>query len=146
MSPGKYNFTFLFFYAVLSVLLFSCQKQKRTYFESIALNDIKLSASPKPGSWRYNHDENFQTFEDFKKSKKIKPTRGKNTIYLQPIGKFDDLQKKEIALTKEYLKYISSWKQRYFLFYLTAFSLKRLKEFQKKGRNKFWQAMYWTVF
>lgn len=104
MSQGKYNFTFLFFYAVLSVLLFSCQKQKRTYFESIALNDIKLSASPKPGSWRYNHDEHFQTFEDFKKSKKIKPTPEKNTIYLQPIGRFDDLQKKEIALTKEYLK------------------------------------------
>lgn len=84
MSQGKYNFTFLFFYAVLSVLLFSCQKQKRTYFESIALNDIKLSASPKPGSWRYNHDEHFQTFEDFKKSKKIKPTPEKIRFIFNP--------------------------------------------------------------
>lgn len=104
MNQGKYNVTSLFFYAALFILLFSCQKQKKSYFESIALNDIKLSASPRPGSWRYNHDEHFQTFEDFQKLKKIKPEPGKNTIYLQPIGKFDELQEKEIALTKEYLK------------------------------------------
>lgn len=104
MNRGKYNVTSLFFYAALFILLFSCQKQKKSYFESIALNDIKLSASPRPGSWLYNHDEHFQTFEDFQKLKKIKPEPGKNTIYLQPIGKFDELQEKEIALTKEYLK------------------------------------------
>lgn len=104
MNQGKYNFTFLFFYVTIITLLFSCQKQKKSYYESIALNDIKLSSSPKPGSWRYNHDEHFQTFEDFQKLKKIKPVPGKNTIYLQPIGKFDELQKKEITLTQQYLK------------------------------------------
>jgi archaemetzincin len=104
MNQGKYNVTSLFFYAALFIFLFSCQKQKKSYFESTALNDIKLPASPKPGSWRYNHDEHFQTFEDFQKLKKIKPEPGKNTIYLQPIGTFDELQKREIALTKEYLK------------------------------------------
>ncbi|MDQ1858356.1 archaemetzincin [Chryseobacterium sp. WLY505] len=103
MNRGKYNFTFLFF-SVAVLLLFSCQKQKKNYYESIASNDIKLSSSPKPGSWRYNHDEHFQTFEDFQKLKRIKPGPGKNTIYLQPIGAFDELQKKEITLTKEYLK------------------------------------------
>ncbi|MDR6371699.1 archaemetzincin [Chryseobacterium bernardetii] len=103
MSRGKYNFTSVLFYVSLLILLFSCQKQKKTYYESIALNDIKLS-SPKPGSWRSNHDEHFQTYEDFQKSKKIKPESGQNTIYLQPIGKFDELQKREIALTSEYLK------------------------------------------
>ncbi|WPO90385.1 Zn-dependent protease [Chryseobacterium sp. HR92] len=104
MNQGKYNFISLFFYVTILILLFSCQKQKKSYFESVALNDIKLSASPRPGSWRYNHDEHFQTFEDFQKLKKIKPEPGKNTIYLQPIGKFNELQKKEIALTTEYLK------------------------------------------
>lgn len=104
MNQGKYNFTFLFFYATMFILLFSCQKQKQTYFESIARNDIKLSSLPKPGSWRYNHNEHFQTFEDFQKLKKIKPEPGKNIIYLQPIGIFDELQKKEMHLTKEYLK------------------------------------------
>lgn len=104
MNPGKYNFISLFFYAAILILLFSCRKQKRSYYESIALNDIKLSSPPKPGSWRYNHDEHFQTFEDFQKLKKITPKPGKNIIYLQPIGTFDELQKKEIQLTKEYLK------------------------------------------
>lgn len=103
MSRGKYNFGPLFFCFTIFIFLFSCQKKEKTYFETIALNDIKLS-SPKPGSWRYNHDEHFQTFEDFQKTKKITPAPGKNTIYLQPIGQFDELQKKEIALTKEYLK------------------------------------------
>ncbi|MDN3694842.1 archaemetzincin [Chryseobacterium tructae] len=74
------------------------------YFEAIAFNDVKLSTTPQPGSWRYNHDEKFQKFEDFQKSKKIKPEPEKNTIYLQPIGDFDELQKKEIELTREYLK------------------------------------------
>ncbi|GEJ45707.1 hypothetical protein CRS_23150 [Chryseobacterium sp. ON_d1] len=104
MSLGKYNFIFLFFYAVVFILLFSCEKQKNSYIESIARNDMKLSSSPKPGSWRYNHDECFQTFEDFQKLRKIKPGPGKNIIYIQPIGTFDELQKKEIVLTKEYLK------------------------------------------
>ncbi|WP_126653536.1 archaemetzincin [Chryseobacterium aureum] len=104
MNREKYNFTSLFFYATILTLLFSCQKEKQTYIESIAGNDIKLSSLPKPGSWRYHHDEHFQTFEDFQKLRKIKPESGKNTIYIQPIGTFDDLQKKEIALVKTYLK------------------------------------------
>ncbi|CAM2944416.1 Zn-dependent protease [Chryseobacterium flavum] len=104
MNPGKYNFTSLLFYVSILILLFSCQKQKKTYYESIALNDIKLSSSPKPGSWQYNHEEHFQTFADFQKLKKIKPVPGKGTIYLQPIGQFDKLQKKEIILIQHYLK------------------------------------------
>ncbi|MCS4305189.1 archaemetzincin [Chryseobacterium sp. BIGb0232] len=104
MSQGKYNFTSKVFYAIIFIFFFSCQKKKISYFETIAFNDVKLSATPKPGSWRYNHDEQFQQFEDFQKSKKIKPEPGKNTIYLQPIGDFNELQKKEIELTKEYLK------------------------------------------
>jgi len=138
MSPGKYNFTFLFFYAVLSVLLFSCQKQKRTYFESIAMNDIKLSASPKPGSWRYNHNEYFQTFEDFKKSKKIKPTPGKNTIYLQPIGTFDDLQKKEIALTKEYLKIYFQLETKILPVLPNSIFPEKVKRISKEGQEQIW--------
>lgn len=103
MSLGKYNFHTLFFYSTLFFFLFSCQKKEKTYFETIALNDVKLT-SPKYGSWRYNNDEKFQKFEDFQKEKKINPEPGKNTIYLQPIGQFDALQTKEIQLTREYLK------------------------------------------
>ncbi|SDJ81618.1 archaemetzincin [Chryseobacterium jejuense] len=104
MSQGKYNFIPIFLCTIVFILFFSCQKKEKTYFETIAINDVKLSATPKPGTWRYNHDEKFQQFEDFQKSKKIKPEPGKNTIYLQPIGDFDKLQQKEIELTKDYLK------------------------------------------
>ena len=103
MNQGKYSFIPTIFYAILFILFFSCQKKEKTYFETIAANDITLS-TPKPGSWRYNHDEKFQQFSDFQKSRKIKPEPGKNIIYLQPIGEFDVLQKKEIELTKEYLR------------------------------------------
>jgi len=99
MNQAKYNRVL---YAVLLIFLFSCQKKEKSYLETIAINDIKLS-DPQPGSWRYNHDEKFQQFEDFQKSKKIKPEPGKNIIYLQPVGTFNALQQKEIQLTKEYL-------------------------------------------
>ncbi|MGN7759687.1 Zn-dependent protease [Chryseobacterium sp. 22532] len=84
------------------LLLFSCAKKDRTYIETIVVNDVKLPKA-RPGDWRYSRDEKFQTFEDFQKLEKIKPEPQKNTIYLQPIGEFNELQKKEIDLTKEYL-------------------------------------------
>lgn len=101
MSPGKYNIILSLF--VTALFLFSCQKKEKTYVETIALNDVQLPKA-KPGDWRYSRDEKFQTFEDFQKLKKIKPEPGKNTIYLQPIGEFNELQQKEIQLTQEYLK------------------------------------------
>lgn len=100
MSQGKSNF--IFFYLLTFLLFFSCHKKEKTYIETIALNDVQLPKA-KPGDWRYSRDEKFQTFDDFQKLKKIKPAPGKNTIYLQPIGEFNELQKKEIELTREYL-------------------------------------------
>ncbi|SHG63007.1 archaemetzincin [Chryseobacterium sp. OV279] len=100
MNQGKYNF--IFFYLITLLLFFSCHKKEKTYIETIAVNDVQLPKA-KPGDWRYSRDEKFQTFDDFQKLKKIKPEPGKNTIYLQPIGEFNELQKKEIELTREYL-------------------------------------------
>ncbi|KPH11122.1 archaemetzincin [Chryseobacterium sp. ERMR1:04] len=103
MSPGKFSFIFNIFFLSTFIFLLSCTKKEKNYFEAISLNDVKLS-KPIPGEWRYDRDEKFQTFEDFQKMEKIKPEAGKNSIYLQPIGTFNDLQKKEIQLTQEYLK------------------------------------------
>ncbi|WP_415325539.1 archaemetzincin [Chryseobacterium sp. MMS23-Vi53] len=103
MIREKFNFSLKLLFLSALLFLFSCEKKEKTYFETIALNDIKLS-DPQPGTWRYNRTEKFQTFENFQKSKKIIPEAGKNTIYLQPIGGFNDLQKKQIELTQEYLK------------------------------------------
>lgn len=95
------KFKFLSFFIL--IFIFSCQNKENTYFQSIAVNDVKLSR-PHSSEWRYNHKEKFQTFDDFQKLKKIKPEAEKNIIYLQPIGEFNDLQEKQIKLTKEYLK------------------------------------------
>ncbi|KMQ60393.1 Zn-dependent protease [Chryseobacterium sp. BLS98] len=100
MNLGKYNSIFLCLFPIL--LFFSCNKKERTYIETIALNDVKLPKA-KSGDWRYSRNEKFQTFDDFQKLTKMKPGPGKNTIYLQPIGEFNELQKKEIELTREYL-------------------------------------------
>ncbi|KPE49705.1 archaemetzincin [Chryseobacterium indologenes] len=99
MSQARYRLTL---YAILLIFLFSCQKKDKSYPETIAINDVKLT-DPRPGSWRYNHDEKFQKLEDFQNSKKIIPEPGKNIIYLQPIGSFNQLQQKELQLTREYL-------------------------------------------
>jgi archaemetzincin len=94
---------FKFLYFSILIFILSCQNKENTYFQSIAVNDVKLSR-PHSSEWRYNHKEKFQTFDGFQKLKKIKPEAEKNIIYLQPIGGFNDLQEKQIKLTKEYLK------------------------------------------
>lgn len=85
------------------VILFSCNSNKDDYFETISENDVKLFP-PKPGDWLYSYKEKGQTFEQFKKSKHIIPTKENNIIYLQPIGQFDSLQVKQIELVREYLQ------------------------------------------
>ncbi|MFC5874298.1 archaemetzincin [Chryseobacterium arachidis] len=103
MIRGRFNFISKIFYFLAFIFLFSCQKKEKNYFEAIASNDVKLS-DPEPHEWRYNRNEKFQTFEGFQKSKKIHPEIGKNTIYLQPIGEFNILQKKQVELAGNYFK------------------------------------------
>lgn len=103
MNLVKFKFILKIYYLPLLLFLFSCQKKEKNYYETIALNDVKLPKA-QSGDWRYSRDESFQTFSDFQKKKKIIPEINRNTIYLQPIGSFSDLEKEEIGLTKEYLK------------------------------------------
>jgi len=84
------------------VVLFSCNSKKNDYFDTISENDVKLFP-PKPGDWLYSYKEKGQTFEQFKSSKHIIPTKENNIIYLQPMGQFDSLQVKQIELVREYL-------------------------------------------
>ena len=85
-------------------LVLSCNKsQEDTYFTAIQTNDIKMPA-PVLGDWLSSHKEKGQTFEQYEDSKHIVPTQDSNIIYIRPIGNFNDLQKKEIELMKEYLE------------------------------------------
>ncbi|WP_286964735.1 Zn-dependent protease [Flavobacterium sp. UBA4854] len=73
------------------------------YFVAIKTNDVKLS-KPVFGDWLYSRNEKGQTFEQFIRTKHVIPTKEENIIYLQPIGKFNSLQKKQIELVRQYLQ------------------------------------------
>lgn len=103
------------------VILCSCQSDKKEkesslpqqtlqqilppepYFVDIKVNDVKL-AEPVFGDWLYSRKEKGQTFEQFIKTKHVVPTKEENIIYLQPIGKFNSLQVKQIELVRQYLQ------------------------------------------
>lgn len=92
----------------LILLLFltfcSCNQNKgNQYFDDIADNDVKLS-KPVEGEWLYTHKEKGQSFEQFINSRHVVPTNNSNIIYIRPIGNFNDLQKKQIELVREYLE------------------------------------------
>lgn len=89
---------------ILAWLMLSCTSDKKSnYLDLIAKNDVKMD-QPNPGEWRYEHRESGQSFERFKTSKPIVPSDGKKAIYLQPIGQFTELQRRQIVLVKEYLE------------------------------------------
>jgi len=87
-------------------LMFSCAcncDQNCSYFAAVAKNDIPLS-KPKPGDWLYAHVETGQSIEDFKKSNPLKPNQSAHTIYLVPIGNFNDLQLRQIEITRQFIE------------------------------------------
>ncbi len=84
------------------LILCSCNSTKKDYFDIIAENDVKLFP-PKPGDWLYSYKEKGQSFEQFKNSKHIIPTKENNIIYLKPIGEFTSLQVKQTELVRQYL-------------------------------------------
>jgi archaemetzincin len=110
------KFLFLVF-----VILCSCQSDKKEktnlktqsipqkilppqpYFVDIKVNDIKLG-KPAYGDWLFSHNENGQSFEQFVRTKHVVPTKEENIIYLQPIGKFNSMQIKQIELVRQYLE------------------------------------------
>ncbi|WP_433765899.1 Zn-dependent protease [Flavobacterium ginsenosidimutans] len=73
------------------------------YFIDIKVNDVKLG-KPAYGDWLFSHKENGQSFEQFVRIRHVVPTKEENIIYLQPIGKFNSLQIKQIELVRQYLQ------------------------------------------
>ncbi len=87
----------------LIFVLFSCKPNiESDYFVAIAENDVIL-LEPKDGEWRKEHPEKGQNFDQYKKSKYLKPNENSNVIYLKPIGNLNPLQKKQVELTREFL-------------------------------------------
>ncbi|KAF2331551.1 Zn-dependent protease [Flavobacterium nitrogenifigens] len=103
------------------IILLSCQSDKKEktnlkiqsvpqqilppqpYFVDIKVNDVKLG-KPAYGDWLFSHKEKGQSFEQFVRTKHVVPTKEENIIYLQPIGKFNLMQIKQIELVRQYLQ------------------------------------------
>ena len=92
---------FTFFIAIISVLIFSCEEKDE--FLKIASSDVLLG-KPKPGDWLADHPEDGQTFEEYAKSKPMKPSKTRNKIYILPMGDFTLQESKIVDLTVEYLE------------------------------------------
>jgi archaemetzincin len=59
---------------------------------------------PKPDEWLANFKETGQTFDQYISGNPTLPTKERQTIYIQPIGKFSEVQRKVIGLTAEYME------------------------------------------
>lgn len=63
----------------------------------------KTLAEPKPGEWLAEHDEDGQTFAEYKDCDPTLPQGERTKIYVQPIGTFAGAQKRILDDTVEYL-------------------------------------------
>ena len=58
-----------------------------------------------PGEWLYSHDEGGQTFAQYVRARERKPLKDQfTTIYVQPLGEFDETQLKIVEETAEFLR------------------------------------------
>ena len=63
----------------------------------------KKQGKPKPGEWLAEHKEKGQNFFQYLKSRPIRITSSRNTIYVTPIGDFSERQKDLIEISREFL-------------------------------------------
>ena len=67
----------------------------------------KPMAKPRPGDWLSEHDEPGQTFDEYCDADPIRPEldkpRGRNKLYIQPLGALTSTQRKIVALTSDYM-------------------------------------------
>ena len=58
---------------------------------------------PREGDWLCVHDEPGQTFQEYRESDPVLPTRDRTTLYVQPIGEFNPLHSEAIVATADLL-------------------------------------------
>ena len=59
---------------------------------------------PKSGDWLAEHEEDGQTFAEYRSAEPILPQGKRRVIYLQPLGEFDKDRQRIVRLTAEYLR------------------------------------------
>ena len=65
---------------------------------------FKKTGAPKPDEWLASNPENGQTFDQYINGNPTVPTAERRTIYIQPLGAFNQQQNKIINATAEYLR------------------------------------------
>lgn len=88
---------------LIFLVLCSCNSNKKNEIDKIKSTDQSIGI-PQPGDWLAEHKETGQTFEQYEKLNPLKVTDSQNTIYIQPIGKFNEKEEKILNLTVEYLE------------------------------------------
>lgn len=58
---------------------------------------------PEPGDWLAQHEEFGQTYEQYLRSRPVRPDEKRHTLYIQPLGAFTDTQRKIVHRTAEYM-------------------------------------------
>ena len=58
---------------------------------------------PGPHDWLANHEESGQTYTQYTRCRPVKPTKDRGVIYVQPLGKFNETERKIIDLTAEFM-------------------------------------------
>ncbi|MCU0438911.1 MAG: archaemetzincin [Raineya sp.] len=93
--------------SIMLLLLLACKSKEQSVneviWDNVQKNDQKMP-TPQTGDWLSYHKEKGQTFEQYKKSKYVQPTKNRNIIYVLPIGNFDAKQNELIQYTAEYLE------------------------------------------
>ena len=60
-------------------------------------------AMTQEGDWLDEHEEPGQSFEEYRQSDPVRPTKLGKTMYLQPLGDFDPAREAAIKATAELL-------------------------------------------
>ena len=63
----------------------------------------KKLGKPKPGDWLDAHTEKGQTFQRYLRCRPVRPTKARSVIYIQPLGEFDETQRKIITQTADFM-------------------------------------------
>lgn len=73
-------------------------------------DSYKVLPPANPGEWRDSYKEKFQSFEEYIKSKPVRPDDKKNVIYIQPIGTLDSTRQEIVNETAAYMEIFFSLK------------------------------------
>jgi len=58
---------------------------------------------PGPGDWLMRHAERGQTFDEYLGSHPVLPRGRRDTIYIQPLGEMDEVRRRIVGLSAEYM-------------------------------------------